>query len=164
MQAAGTAKTHRSHQSQIPMQSFRRMQKSTVDTQTIHSRLNLATDLPTLSHAADHQLARFAHTARNQVHRSSKVLLRSRIRLVEMFKMRECGALGGHDMNGSDNRGHIFHRGRWGNRRIGRRKRPCRHQDGIGFHGGQSDRFNGIIKHDGWGDLSNITRSSQVSP
>jgi len=75
------------------------MQESTVDTKTIHSCLDFATDFPALPNAANYQLARLAHTARNQVHRSSEVLLHSRIRLIEMFQMLEGSALGGHDMD-----------------------------------------------------------------
>jgi hypothetical protein len=93
------------------MQRLRRMQESTVNPQTIHRRLNLPSNLPTLSHPAHHQLARLAHRTRDQVHCTGEILLRPRISLIEVFEVREGRALGGHDMESCDDCGRIILRG-----------------------------------------------------
>ena len=115
------------------------MQKCAVDPQTVHRRLDLLSDLPTLPNSAYHQLASLAYAAHDLVHGARQLQLCPRIGLVQLFEVRQSRPLRGHHMERCRNRGGLFHSGKWGIRRIGRSGRPPRRPMGVGEdmgHGG----------------------------
>lgn len=122
------------------MQGFRRMQKRAVNPQTVHRRLDLLSDLPTLPNSAYHQLTSLAYAAHDLVHGARQLQLCPRIGLVQLFEVRQGRSFRGHHMECCRNRGGLFRSGRWGVRWIGRSGRPPRRPVGVSEHMGHGGR------------------------
>jgi hypothetical protein len=71
------------------MQGFSRMQERAVYTQTIHRSLYFASDLSTFPDPANHQFPTLAHAPRNLIHGPGKIMLRSRVCLVDVLQVGE---------------------------------------------------------------------------
>lgn len=89
---------YRSNHTQVTMQSLGRMQKHTMNSHTVHRRLQFAAYLATLAHSTDHQLSAPVDCVDELVDCAGHILCGQVVGAVQVFEVSEGIAFRGHDM------------------------------------------------------------------